>query len=100
MNMNRLFFSFTDRDCCDESLLRTFDRLPFNKKVCFTAKPYPDLESAVYLPAYQNDAQVGDLYTLHRSYKGQFDVADWLNGGAGRPVSRTYKFFTRILLVP
>ena len=89
MNMDNLFVAFSDRDIFSEELLQAFDALPFKQKVCFTAKRYPGIQSAVYLPEYEGRPFIGDIYAEHQVYKRHFDVADWLNGGTGRIRRRT-----------
>lgn len=86
MNMNNLFVSFTDRDFCTKEHLQTFDTLPFDHKICFTAQPYPEIKSSVYLPEYKGHPHVGELYSNHHISRKYFDIPDWLNGGSG-----TYK---------
>ena len=40
INLNKLIVKFCDRDLCTEELIREFDSLQFEKKVCLTAKQY------------------------------------------------------------
>ena len=40
INPNELIVKFCDRDLCTEELIREFDSLQFEKKVCLTAKQY------------------------------------------------------------
>jgi uncharacterized protein (DUF1919 family) len=89
MNMDNLFVAFSDRDIFSEELLKEFDALPYKRKVCFTAKPYRNSPSAVYLPEYAGRKFIGDIYNEHFVYKRYFDIADWLNGGSGRIQKRT-----------
>jgi uncharacterized protein (DUF1919 family) len=90
MNWNRLFFSFTDRDLCNKEILKVFDCLPYKNKVCFTAKNYPDLKSCVQLPEFGDEPYVGDIYTNFDISKKHFDIIDWLNGGSGKKMQRSY----------
>jgi uncharacterized protein (DUF1919 family) len=84
-NVDRIFFMFSDRDLCDESHIRAFGNLDFPHKVCFTARPYPDVACSVWMApsAGQSFVEPGDR--LYRDCKSQFDVAGWLNGGSGTP---------------
>lgn len=84
MNWDSLFFSFTDRDLCNEEILKTFDSLPYEQKVCFTAKEYPVFSSCVYLLEFKDEPFVGDIYTNFDITKKYFDIIDWLNGGNGK----------------
>jgi len=84
VNMENLFFSFTDRDLCSLSILEEFDNLPYPQKVVFTAQNYPHIKSSVWIKDCQKDPFVPDLFTNAYLYKKYFDVADWLNGGNGK----------------
>jgi uncharacterized protein (DUF1919 family) len=84
MNMNKLYYTFTDRDLCNEEFIKQFDQMPFQYKVCFTAKEYPELKSTIWINEYRNEPHVGDLYTEYYNLKKHFDFVDWLNGGTGR----------------
>jgi uncharacterized protein (DUF1919 family) len=60
---DKVFLIFTDRDGATYDDLRQFDALPFARKLVFTHKAYPEFASAVLIPGYQNDGQVGDIYS-------------------------------------
>ena len=79
LNPDRLFFAFTDRDGATQSHLRRFDELPHARKVCFTARDYPDLQSTISVPAYASEPCVGDLFADRRAVDPCFDVLAWLN---------------------
>ena len=84
VNMKNLFFTFTDRDLCDERLVKQFDAIPYDHKVCFTAKEQPGVESLVCISEYTGQASVADLYSNFHILRRHFDFIDWLNGGPGR----------------
>ena len=44
--------------------LQAFDNLPYPNKVVFTHKPYPELKSAFYIKGFENEGEVGDLFTF------------------------------------
>ncbi|MBX2837031.1 MAG: DUF1919 domain-containing protein [Gammaproteobacteria bacterium] len=62
VNRNNLVFSFTDKDLCTPELMEEFDRLP-GKKLLLTAKHYPWISSAVQVPAYRDETEIGVAYT-------------------------------------
>jgi uncharacterized protein (DUF1919 family) len=84
MNMQRLFFIFSDRDYCAIEHLEQFERMPYKHKVCFTARQYPRFESAIYLPEYQGAPHVGDITTEFNICRRHFSYIDWLNGHTGK----------------
>jgi uncharacterized protein (DUF1919 family) len=96
VNFNNLFYSFTDRDLCTYEHLVGFNKLPYHSKVCFTAKPYPELDSTVWLKEYSGQPEVGDIFTNHYICKRHFDTADWLNGGSGQ-ISQQISALNRLL---
>lgn len=84
MNMSNLAFTFTDRDRCDGKLIEQFDQMPYERKVCFTAREFPAAKSSVWIREYHGQPFVADLYTNFHVLKRHFDFVDWLNGGAGK----------------
>ena len=88
INLDNLFIIMTDKDSpqgVSYEELEAFDRLPFKNKVVFTHKPYPQLASAVYIPGFEQEDQVGDLFAFSgwngKKYYDQFDYVTWFNQG-------------------
>ncbi|AOF53883.1 exopolysaccharide biosynthesis protein [Rodentibacter caecimuris] len=86
INPDNLFIIMTDKDGAqgiDDENLVAFDRLPFKNKVVFTHKPYPELGSAFYIKGFEQQNQVGDLFTFSgwngMKYYDQFDYVSWFN---------------------
>lgn len=87
INWNNIFVSFSDRDYCNEKLLKKFDQLNYPYKVCFTATKYSDLKSAVWVEECKDEPYINTEITLSLNsslYKKHFDVASWLNKGTGK----------------
>lgn len=84
INLDNLFVMMTDRDGCTYKDLQEFDRLPFENKVVFTHKAYPELKSAFYIKGFENQTQVGDLFEFSgwngKKYYDQLDYVNWFNG--------------------
>ena len=86
MNLDNLFIMMTDKDGAQgiayEDLV-AFDKLPFKNKVVFTHKPYPELSSTFYIKGFEDQNQVGDLFTFSgwngMKYYDQFDYVNWFN---------------------
>lgn len=84
MDLSRCFVLFSEQDGCTEEHLRAFDALPFENKAVFTHKPYGDVGSAVYIPGFEQQGQVGSLYR-YKGWRGlkyydDFDYVSWFNG--------------------
>jgi len=81
-----LFIMMTDKDGGKGAKyedLKAFDNLPYQNKVVFTHKPYPELKSAFYIKGFENENEVGDLFTFSgwngEKYYDQFDYVSWFN---------------------
>lgn len=85
INWDNLFILGIDGDNCTYETMQRFDNLPFKNKVIFTHKPYPEIESAYYIPGFENEDGVGVLLYfkkqfLVRRYLDDFDYISFLNG--------------------
>jgi uncharacterized protein (DUF1919 family) len=80
-----LYVRFCTRDLPTTEHLAAFDCLHFKHKVCFVGKPIPGMRSAVCIPSADGTLRVQARLDLSLFRNPFFDVADWLNGGSGRP---------------
>lgn len=78
MNWDNLFIKMSDQYHCTEECIKRFDALPFENKVCFTAKPLGHLDSVVY---FSEQKVATDLENELGDYHKYFDLAEWLNHG-------------------
>jgi len=81
INFSDLYFIFTDRDECDETLLEQFESLPYMNKICFTAKKYP-IGSCIQIPAYSRQPYVGDLYSNYENFFPHFRFSNWITNSS------------------
>lgn len=86
LNFDNLFIIMTDKyrgKGVDYEHLQAFDHLPYPNKVVFTHKPYPEFKSAFYIKGFENENEVGDLFTFSswngEKYYDQFDYVSWFN---------------------
>ena len=84
INYDNLFVMFTERDGCTYEDLKAFDELPY-KKIVFTHKEYPQIQSSYYITGFENQNEVGFLYDympdkIGKKYYDQFDYVSWFNG--------------------
>ena len=86
LDLDNLFIMMTDKDGGKGAKyedLQTFDNLPYPNKVVFTHKPYPEFKSAFYIKGFENENEVGDLFTFSgwngEKYYDQFDYVSWFN---------------------
>lgn len=74
-NSNNVMIMMTDKDGCTYEQLKEFDQLPYERKVVFTCKPYPELQSSYYIPGFEEQGEVGIL----SDWKPQFWRRRWLD---------------------
>ncbi|SUT94759.1 exopolysaccharide biosynthesis protein [[Actinobacillus] rossii] len=83
IDWDNVFIMMTARDGFTDEDLYAFDALPYEHKVVFVQKPYPDVKSAFYISGFEQDVQVGDLYEYSgwfgEKYYDQFDYVSWFN---------------------
>lgn len=86
INWDNLFIVFTDRDLCSYDTIASFDKLPYENKIIFTNKEYPEFKSAVYIKGFEKDKCVGVcsnyMNAFGKRYLDQFNYVKWLNGNA------------------
>lgn len=49
INWDNMIIKFNDQNGCKDEHIRIFDKLDYNKKICFTAKKHQDLSSVVFI---------------------------------------------------
>lgn len=76
INYDKLLFKFSDSEICDDSLIQRFDQLPFKNKICFTAKPFPELNSVLYLDYYTGKDGVIDEW---KHSENRYDITKLIN---------------------
>jgi len=86
IDKNNLYVMMTDRWCCPYKILKAFDDLPYQHKICFTAREYPELPSCRQVTRWSENTCVGVItniagFTGKRLYEyaKNFDYIDWLN---------------------
>jgi len=75
IDLSDIFVMMTDRDGCTYEQLKKFDNLPYEKKVVYTCKPYPEIKSSYYIPGFEEQGEVGIL----SDWKPQFWRRRWLD---------------------
>lgn len=85
INWNNLFIFGIDGDNCTYESIKEFDNLPYENKVIFTHRYYPEFKSAYYIKGFEQQSGVGVLLYfkqqfLIRRYLDDFDYIRFLNG--------------------
>lgn len=75
VNLNNVMIMMTDKNGCTYEQLKEFDQLPYPRKIVFTCKLYPEFKSAVYIPGFEEQGEVGIL----SDWKPQFWRRRWLD---------------------
>lgn len=86
INRSNLFLLATDRDGWTEDDFAAFEALPYENKIVFCHREYPKYHSAVYIPGFEDQNEVGMCmnYVNSRSCKKYYDAFDyvgWFNEG-------------------
>lgn len=79
INYDNLVVLFADRDGCTEKNILEFDGLQYDRKVVFTHKPYPNVNSAYFFKDFENNTEVGVLSQFKKGKIGvrYFDEYDF-----------------------
>ncbi len=85
MDLSNCYVLFTDRDGCTYEQLKEFDQLPYRNKLVMCNRAYADIQSAVYIKGFENEACVGACteYRSRFSIKKFYDdiqYVRWFNG--------------------
>ncbi|MBS1731249.1 MAG: DUF1919 domain-containing protein [Bacteroidetes bacterium] len=81
VNFDNLFIAGSDIDLCTPQHIQSFNNLPYKNKVFFSAKPYPEFKSVVWLKYYREQPTIGDITKYRWPCRKYFDVVNWLNKG-------------------
>lgn len=81
---SNIYIIMVEREGCTYDNIVSFDKLPYEHKIIFTHKLYPEIKSSYYIPNSETYSQVRDLTSyIHRftgtRYIDRFDYVHWLN---------------------
>lgn len=85
INKDKVRVIMVQRGKCSYEDLKNFEQLPYEHKVCFTYKEYPEFKSTYYIRGFEKKKAVGDLFEFEslfslKKYYDQFDMEAFLNG--------------------
>jgi uncharacterized protein (DUF1919 family) len=63
VELNNVVIIFGTCDGFTQEHVRRFDALPMKRKILFTHVPLPGSPNAIYVPGFEKEARVGDLYS-------------------------------------
>ncbi|WP_343347211.1 DUF1919 domain-containing protein [Terrisporobacter petrolearius] len=84
INWDNIYILGIDGDNANYSSLKKFDSLPYDNKVIFTHKNYPEIGSAYKIDGFEDEIEVGVLIHFRkkffiRRYLDDFDYVSFLN---------------------
>jgi len=79
LNKHNLTLAMTDKDLCTPELLYEFDELDHPNKYVLTADYWPDIESAIHIPNFFGQTEIGDCYTYY-GHLAQVDFRRLIDG--------------------
>lgn len=86
VDLGNLFIMGCEKDGCTYETLEQFERLPYQNKVIFTKKEYPEFPSSFCLHGFDVEEEMGNLIGYRdgfwlRRYIDEFDYVSFLNSG-------------------
>lgn len=75
INYSKLIIKFNDQNLCDEKYIHIFSDLPYDNKICFSAKNY-DFDGNIQLKKYAKSSFVKEDIYNSRKY---FNIVDYIN---------------------
>lgn len=77
INWNNLFIKFTlDKDYAEQTHLEEFERLPYQRKVCFSKFDHPNSEICIKVKRFTDNGKI-----LFKKCMREFDIVRWINNG-------------------
>ena len=83
INKDNLFIMWSFYEHTDTELLERFDKLPYENKVAFTERKFPEYSSAFCIPGYEDGLGVLSLFEdlTGKRKIDRFDYVKWFNEG-------------------
>lgn len=75
INWDNIYYKFCDRDLCTPELIERFIKLPYENKVCFTARHYPYDSCVVIKDCMKHDTVFNEQFYYYK----YFNAVNWLN---------------------
>ena len=67
INYDCIIFKFCNQNSCTDELIKKFDDLPLDNKICFSSKEYKDLKSVIWIKEDNGKKEVErDYYKSHK----------------------------------
>lgn len=84
INWDNLFIMGVEKDGCTYETIQQFDALPYENKVIFTHKKYPEFSAAYYIKGFEERNELGVItfykkQLLKRRYMDDFNYVNFLN---------------------
>ena len=85
IHWDNLYFMMVERDGCTEEQVRKFDELPYEHKIIFTKKRYPEIRTAYFIEnSLQENGEVKDWCLYKNKFTGVraidgFDYVEFVN---------------------
>lgn len=75
-----LLIVFVEREGCTYEHLKLFNALPFPNKIALVHKNYPEINTAILVPGYEDEREVG-IITGWANWFGRrkYDIIDWVS---------------------
>jgi len=78
INWDNMIVKFNDQNLCTEELINEFDKMNFKNKICFTAKPYNNLNTVIVFDEFLNEHYVLSD-TKKKIYRKYINTTKYIN---------------------
>jgi len=75
VNWKDLIIILAENETCNYEVIKQFDALPFNNKVCFTKDHYPEIQSACCIEEMKDPTRLWDVEIIMK----HFDITSFIN---------------------
>lgn len=75
INWNDLIIIFAENETCNYEMIKQFDALPFNNKICFTKEDYPEIRSSCCIEEMKDPSKSWAVETIIK----HFNITEFIN---------------------
>ena len=78
INWNNLIIIFAENETCNLEIIKQFDDLQFQNKICFTKDDHKEIKSSCYIEEMNDPTRTWDVETIMK----HFNLTEFINNGS------------------
>ncbi|HEX9025909.1 MAG TPA: DUF1919 domain-containing protein [Clostridium sp.] len=78
INWNNLIIIFAENETCNLEIIKQFDDLQFQNKICFTKDDHKEIKSSCYIEEMNDPTRTWDVETIMK----HFDLTEFINNAS------------------